>query len=483
MNRVAQFEQAVFGAAQSTTDSNRLYSILLDTRASSVSESMYDIAEKLLKNEKENSKLALDHLWALKKNLTPEQQGGTIDILINFYQEKINILRNKEEYIRKVSKESRELLEEKRKRDTEIATVKQEVADCTLEIDRLVVRSNELKYKEQELALIEEQLKRELAINANEVINGLYEIIMIPQDTSGEPFGFDPFDGSAPAVENPSPAASVQAPAPPAPTFVPLKTTEASPPPAFSAPTQAPNDLVEEPRNDSLPTAPEINRAMRVLVHEDENEHISVPPVQEISPVMEPVTTQIAIDDIARAGNQPGRQIFADIGAMQASILTPGANLSDADQVLPEALPVSFPKSIVKTTRGVVIGEYYYDPTVYKNSRHYVCNSDFFRRKLSQAVAVLDKKFDQTLYAETLQMMQDAHKRITESTSLHFEVSTNEILNKDSLRDLIQALKVRQYTDVSSFANRLRSKIDFLGNNYFVLLSEQIERYREGAVS
>ncbi len=402
--RISSFDQAVFGTAGSSTDANRLYSILLDTRASSASESMYDIAEKLLRNEKDNSKVALDQLWALKKNLTVEQQNGTIEILINFYQEKINILRNKEEYIRKVSKDSRDLLEDKRKRDSEIATVKQEVSDCTTEIDRLQVRLTELRVKEQELTLIEEQLKRELAINANEVVNGLYEIIMSTQGTLESPFSFER------EVDIPAAAA-------------PVAQTMAMPPAA--------------PRSSSsLPSGDEMAAAI--------------------------------ITDLERAGTQPGRAVFPDISEVSATF-SPSA-------IEPEPVVSTYPKSIVKTTRGVIIGEYYYDPRVYKNERHYIYNSDFFRKKLSQTVTIIDKKFDQTLYAETMQMMLDVQKRVGENPMLHFEVSTNEILNRETLKDLIHSFKMRQMQDVGSFANRLRSKIDFLGANYQILLAEQLER-------
>ncbi len=403
MNRVANLDQAVFGSGGSTTDANRLYSILLDTRASSASESMYDIAEKLLRNEKETSKLALDQLWALKKNLVPEQQNGTIDILINFYQEKINILRGKEEYIRKVSKDSRDLLEEKRKRDSEVANVKQEISDCTSELERLNLRHDDLRIKEQELSLIEEQLKRELAINANEVVNGLYEIIMSTQGGLESPFAFDR-NAVVPQPAQNIPAEHVQ---------------------AFNS------QMVPEPTSGDL--------------------------------------AAVIISDMEKSAPQPGRNVFGDPIASPASAQTQTPSIADIPVV-------TFPKSIVKTTRGVVIGEYYYDPKVYKNNRNYIYNSDFFRRKLAQFLSLVEKRFDQTLYAETMQTIQDVMKRVGEGQTLHFEISTNEILNTDSLKTLIVQMKNRQFVDVASFANRLRSKIEYLGSNYHIMLSEQIER-------
>ena len=124
MNQLSNAGKSFISDTGSTPDANKLYSILLDTRASSASDTMYDIVERILKNEKENSKSALEQLWSLKKNLDQGDEHSTIDLLINFYQEKMNVLRKKEEHIKKVSRDSRELLEEKRKRDSEIAMVK-----------------------------------------------------------------------------------------------------------------------------------------------------------------------------------------------------------------------------------------------------------------------------------------------------------------------------------------------------------------------
>jgi hypothetical protein len=140
----------------------------------------------------------------------------------------------------------------------------------------------------------------------------------------------------------------------------------------------------------------------------------------------------------------------------------------------PAAAP--FPKSVVKTTKGRVIGEYYYDATVYKNKRHYLLNSRFFLDQLSVGVDLLQSHFDAAVYSEMVQMVQDAYKRITENPSLHFEISTNEILNDKSLKDLWHNLKAKGYDDIVRFCSKLRAKIDSLGQNYPVILREQMER-------
>jgi hypothetical protein len=120
MIRNERLNETLFRVDNGSVDSNKFYTILLDAKAAAVSENMCDITEKLLIREKDNAKTALDHLWNLKKNLFKEK-NGTIDLLINFYQDKMDVLRNKEEHLKKVSRDSRNLLEERRKHDEEIA--------------------------------------------------------------------------------------------------------------------------------------------------------------------------------------------------------------------------------------------------------------------------------------------------------------------------------------------------------------------------
>ena len=422
MNHLSNAGKSFIGDTQSTPDANKLYSILLDTRASSVSETMYDIVERIFKNEKENSKSALEQLWSLKKNLEQEDEHSTIDLLLNFYQEKMNVLRKKEEHIKKVSRDSRELLEEKRKRDSEIAMVKQEFADCTGEIERLDIKLSELKVKEQELTLIEKQLQKELRVNANEVVNGLYEIILTSQESSDTDFSLD----------KELPEESTEA-----------KVTE-----------------VEETEEDKeVEEIEDVEKTQEVKKEDIEKTKVFEPEDKKEAEITEESSTvkeetDFLERDIDMFGEHP-----TVLEKKKVEIVAP------------------FPKSVVKTTRGIVIGEYYYDPKVYKNNRHYIYNSNFFRIHLFNLVNSLKNRFDQSLNGEALQMVQDAYKRISEKPNLHFEIATNEILNKKALKDLWQKVKNREYEDVLTACNRLKAKIEALGNNYGVMLTEQMARY------
>jgi len=399
MKRTDTGTDVLFGLTQSAPDSNRLYSILLDARASSASENVYDIAEKILVDEKENAKNALEKLWALKKNMQAKDDTRTIDLLIDYYQTKIDVLRNKEEIIKKISRQSRDLLEEKRKKDTEIASIKQEIDDSDKELSRLNEKLARARTKEQELILIDSQLKKELSVNENDVISGLYEIIMSHERISAD-------------------AAPTQQPA-----AAPAARPEAQP-------------KSEEPATETPPAADPMKNA------------------EQTAPI-----------DLAEIKDEDTAREVEEIHALY--------------QQLEKDEPELFPKSVVKTTRGVVIGEYYYDPQVYKNKRHYIFNSLYFMEQLTRAMETLRNRFDQTVYSEALQMVQDAYRRVSGNTNLHFEISTNEIINEKSLKDLWRNLKERTYADVISFANRLRGKISVLAANYRIMLKEQMERYAQ----
>jgi hypothetical protein len=417
MRRVERISERMFGIENSTVDPNKFYSILLDARAASVSENMCDIAEKLLSGEKDNAKGALEHLWKLKKNLF-SGKNATIDMLISYYQDKMDILRGKEEHLRKVSLDSRNLLEEKRKKDEEVASVKQQVTDCTRELNELTRKLDKLKIKEQELELIEHQLAEELHRNENEIVNGLYEIILAQQDAIDESESQQQLtvQGETGPVEEAPAAAPVELP-----------------PPAT-------------PLDDLLPAPTEQKASPSVF---------QPPAIASISP------EELLSDTRSEEGDTVGSS-------------------AEAIEPRPADEPPPFPKTVVKMG-GRVIGEYYYDSTVYKNERHYICNSAFFAEHLLGYIRQLKRNFDQSVNNEMCRMIQDAQKRVTEDKEkrLHFEVATNEILNEKSLQRLLQDAKLRSFDEVERFGVRLQAKIDAMGINYNSILKEQMQRCSE----
>jgi hypothetical protein len=422
MTNTEKLPDTMFTLSKSTPDSNRFYSILLDTRASAMTENMYDTAEKLLLGEKSNAKSALEHLWALKKNMQNKDELSTIDLLIQYYQTKIDVLRAKEEHIKKISRDSRGLLEDKRKRDAEVATIKQEITDCGNEIQELSAKLKKLKIKEQELTLIESQLKKELVVNENEIVNGLYEIIIT---SSG---GQQPGPDFSERLDEKAPASSAD-----------RTETSAEQATPFLDASLAP----EAPAKDDPVTAETSAIPASALVNKDE-----APPD--------------ILDDIDyRPLEKPVKEETEFI-------------LYKQDE--PEQPPV-YPKSVVKTTRGRVVGEYYYDAQAYKNKRAYIFNSKFFLEQLSHSLGALKIAPNDVVYTELLQMIQDAYKRISQNPAMHFEISTNGLLNDKALKELWQNVKAKNYHEAALFCKRLNAKITALGSNYRAILKEQMTRY------
>jgi len=450
MRRVERIPESVFNPESSSIDTNRFYSILLDAKAATVSENMCDITEKLLHGEKENAKGALEQLWNLKKNLF-SQSSGTLDMVISFYQGKINILRNKEEHIKKISKDSRNLLEEKRRRDEEIASVKQQIEDCSKEIQDLTIKLNKLQVKEQELVLIEQQLKKELHTNENEIVNGLYEIILSQQEREMELRKFREQDPSLPVSVTPIPKLAYEL-----------------------------NE--DESYNDDNADVVAAATADNEQDQDQENDYNEDRQGSVVSIDMYKNTESIARDDLITPADiqdvEPSLGVASQtetLEQVQAEQVPQVENIDFMPHQDQLDIPV-FPKSVVKTTNGRVIGEYFYDARVYKNERHYIFNSKFFAERLSGDIKFLRQKFDQAVYSEVMQMINQAYKRVTENKMFHFEISTNEILNDRNLRTLWQSAKLRNIDEVDKFCSRLKAKIDALGNNYKAMLQEQMKR-------
>jgi hypothetical protein len=444
MKRIEEISDNAVNLSKSTKDSNKFYSILLDARATTVSENTYDIAERLLRGETDNAKAALEHLWSLKKTMQQESgEATTIDMLIQYYQKKMDVVRTKEEFIKKISKDSRTLLEEKRMRDSEIATIKQEIGDCTAEVQELSAKLDKLKVKEQELTLIDTQLKKELLVNENEIINGLYEIILSQQEGENPVAAFTEKLASR-AEEQIQDESAQEEPV--------QEKKQVKPSGAANDTAELSEDVAEPPQSDQLSAA-------------QPPETVDQPFTGEEIDLEKAKTSVMNLDKIVSA-------LDADLKSGADDLLT-----IYKEPTSPPEVPPPFPKSVVKTTKGRVIGEYFYDPKAFKNKRHYVFNSRFFLSQLSSGLGILRDRSDQTLFTEMLQMIQDAFKRISENQMMHFEISTSEILNEKTLKELWQNMKSRNYAEAGGFCKRLNAKIAAMKSNYHAMLKEQMARY------
>jgi|WetSurMetagenome_2_1015567.scaffolds.fasta_scaffold11931_3 hypothetical protein len=403
--------------SETTKESNKFYSILLDASTSDISESTYDIAERILRGETENAGAALEHLWSLKKAMRNENEIETVAQLITYYQKKMDIVRSKEEHIKKVSRDSRGLLDEKRRRDSESKAIAKEITEAEEQLAGLTAKLETLRTKQREFALADAQAKKELEVNENEVVSGLYEIILSQAEEE------NPVEKFTRKLKNriADPAAK-------------------EPVPAENAATAAEREVgaaLREARKEQ----PSADAPIDVDILESDKEK----------------TSSFSIEALRKAGDLDAR--------------------NGGYKNFPEPEPPPFPKSVVKTGKGRVIGEYFYDPKAAKEKRHYIYNSRFLLDALTRSLSVLTETVDLAAQAELLQVIRDVYKRTAESTAMHLAVSTSEILNENTLKALWRNVKALDFAEASRFRGRLDAKMNALRYNYFVMLREQMSRH------
>ncbi|MCX7725452.1 MAG: hypothetical protein N2053_01255, partial [Chitinispirillaceae bacterium] len=190
-------------------------------------------------------------------------------------------------------------------------------------------------------------------------------------------------------------------------------------------------------------------------------------------PSKEPPIHQKDFEILPEPPSREELEVFNDV--TEKSVLPPISQVTTTSTKMENIPP--FPKSVVKTSDGRIIGEYFYDGKVYKNKRHYVFNSHFLAEKILYSIKRLKQKFESNIYNEILQIVQDLSKRISENKNLHFEIATNEILNEKSVKRLLQDIKLRALDEVEKFAVKLDAKIKAMGNNRITILQEQMQRY------
>jgi hypothetical protein len=154
-------------------------------------------------------------------------------------------------------------------------------------------------------------------------------------------------------------------------------------------------------------------------------------------------------------------------------VLTPVPAAAPASAAPPPAIP--YARSVVKTTNGRVLAEYYYDARVEKGLRHYIYNSRFLLEQLSAGVKKLREDYDRNNHADLLQMVQDANNRVVQSGNLHFEESTSNVVNGQSLQEVWRSLRKQQYGEVERFCSQLRASMELLGSAYYMLLIAQMD--------
>jgi len=373
-----------FGLAASGSE-NRVLQALQES-ARKIEKNLFETSDKIIQREKDNAKNALDELWILKRN-SKSEDASTIDLLIAYYQNKLDTVRQKEQQLKKTNKESLKLLEERKAKSIESGEIVRHLKEIRQEITFLQAKREKLEDKEREIKFLEDELNEKLVTNESVVLEDLLEII-IPhsKDEKQDTRGFKKM----------------------------LEQTQLTPP-------------------------------------EEAKEETPSPAKQSVS--KEPsVLSKTAVEEAKTAEKE----------AMEET-----------------EKKIVFPKSIVKTERGRILGEYYYHSRVYKNERHYILNGNFLIQQIRSACIRYSETKETKYMQEVLTIITDTANRIHKFDNIHYERATNEILNEKLLTQLASDVRAKNISAIFDVVSSYDGKIKKLGPNYDHLLSEQLNSYHE----
>jgi hypothetical protein len=141
------------------------------------SHSVCDLTENLLDDEEKSAKKTLENLWNLKSRLTNKPGIQTVEMLIEYYQNKIDLLRDKRITLLDINEKSKNLLTEKYKSEEQLSHIGSIIKKCDDGITTLEKKRTELIKKQRELAEKKDDIDTRLNENNSLVIAGLYESV------------------------------------------------------------------------------------------------------------------------------------------------------------------------------------------------------------------------------------------------------------------------------------------------------------------
>lgn len=132
-----------------------------------------------------------------------------------------------------------------------------------------------------------------------------------------------------------------------------------------------------------------------------------------------------------------------------------------------------YPISKVTTKDGLIVSQYYMNKPQPETNK-FIVNSRFFSQKISR---LQDKVQSKSVKTELILSIRDMLKRTEDQDiDVSFEISLNEIMNPMRLHELEKAIVTADSFFIREFNDKLSSKLLALNDNYFTLLTEQMER-------
>ncbi len=415
MHRLKEFwEKEVPLPKEYNQEENKIYTALFSSKTQEEMRNLFFISDRIVKKESKNTKEILEDLWSLKKSRTGEE-AGTIDLLIDFYQKKLDLLRDKEEVLVKTTGDSQKMIEDRKKKNSELARVRQDLDDCRKTAQQLKEKEDRLSKMESELKFIDDQIKKELTNNENLVIGTLVEIFLTNRSITES--------GLPERIKN---------------------TTETVQRPPARPGTESPASSIEErirPR------------------HQLETDEIKLP------------------DDLSGLSpHKDSEEVIAGEGDVEAAEIKSARDLYEKHSKIKR---INYYKSVTKTHTGKKLSEFYFNPSDNREPKRMIFNGRYFIQQLNLGVIQLLKEYDQALYDEIFKMIARTYRKIYEgSDHITFEFPTQELFNMTTLETIKNEFINSEFDQIIKFCADYNELVESIGPKYNDLLIQQIEGLR-----
>lgn len=454
------------GQVKPKLQDNKIFHALTSAYESNQQQEIYGATENIVRREKELCEMALADLKRLGEG--KGEADPTLKLIMEHYQSRLQVAKEKEEKINHLSEDSRKMAEEYKKKTQELADVKRNLMDSQGKLRELAKTTEKLLKREEELRFIESNLRVEIDKNKRNIINGLYEIV-----------------ADLPEPAAPVPAQLAQASAPqPVPVAVPkhperpLAVPHSSPasPEAKSPFSLAPEDpaskrpfqqgLFRTPSDSPFGiTEPRPDHPMQkemAWTRDEPSSHGILSPNGGLGGVGDSHKTASLFQNepaISPAAPAPGPTILkpGDLQekAVRLKMFEPGKTMCS--------------KSMVKTADGEVISEYFYSPTHQKESRHYIFNTLF---ALSSLLTLKTK--DEELFQDRVEMVfTDLLSRLEHSRNIHLESFISEELNQEVLDRMLGKPRHERSAYFETVAGKVLARIESVGPARAGLIDQQ----------
>jgi hypothetical protein len=459
---------------------NRIFHALTAAYSSGQQQEIFGASATIVQREKELCEMALGEL--MKVHNDGGKPDETLVLIQDHYQTRLRIASEKESKLRLLADDSRKLNEEHKKKNQELADVKRNLMESQTKLRDLAKQTEKLIKKEEELRFIEESLRTELDKNKHEMLNGLYEIVVELGESNAAqnlakviPIAAE--DSLESRVETamayPETPAAKPSTYKPAPVLSPpdRSTLVASPPPEkIPAPAVTQPPLVA-PVSAFIPRAPVKPQPQAALI--DESSHLEKSAVKVgIKPNPNSTNDQATIVLASAPLSQNGTLITAPILHPQGNSLEGLIERVQKARAF-EPLKALFSRSLVKTSEGEAICEYFYPVQSSKENRKYVFNALFTFQALLQVL-----KRDPTGFHSRLEMAAgDLLSRMDHGRNIALEDSLKADFTRDTLTKLLGlAWKPREQA-FQELAHKVFSRLESLGAMRSKNLEDQFCRW------